>query len=100
MEIRIQTVHFAAKDELLALVEKKVRKLEQYYDRITNVIVFLKAERDEHKTGKTVEIEAHIPGTTLFATHHSEKFEASADQAVEAMRKQLMKHKEKVYQRH
>ena len=99
MTIRIQAVHFNPTDELLAVVEKKVQKLSQYYDRITRAEVILKAERDEHKAGKTAEIELHIPGTTLFAGNQAEKFEAAAEHSVEALRRQLIKHKEKVLHR-
>ena len=99
MDIRIQAVHFNPTDELLAVVEKKVQKLNQFYDRITTAEVTLKAERDEHKAGKTAEIELHIPGNTLFAANQADKFEAAAELSVEAIRKQLIKHKEKVLHR-
>lgn len=99
MTIDIQSVHVTPREELLAVVEKKVSKLAQYYDRIVKAEVFLKAERDEHKEGKTVEIQLHIPGNTLFATNNADKFEAATEMAVEAIRKQLIKHKEKVLHR-
>jgi len=37
-----------------------------------------------------------VPGTDLFARKQSRSFEEAADTAVEALRRQLTKHKEKL----
>ncbi|MEM8969822.1 MAG: HPF/RaiA family ribosome-associated protein, partial [Bacteroidota bacterium] len=42
-----------------------------------------------------VEIKLNIPGNQLFAKEQSESFEAATDQAVDALRRQLRKYKEK-----
>ena len=42
MEIRIQAIHFDASEKLEKFIQKKVSKLEQYYDGIIAVEVSLK----------------------------------------------------------
>jgi putative sigma-54 modulation protein len=51
--------------------------------------------KKESKENKMVEIKLNIPGTQLFAKEHSDSFEAAADLAVEALRRQIKKYKEK-----
>ena len=41
MEIRIQAIHFDASEKLEKFIQKKVSKLEQYYDGIIAVEVSL-----------------------------------------------------------
>ena len=43
MNIRIQAIHFDATDQLEAFIQKKVSKLEQYFDGIISAEVNLKA---------------------------------------------------------
>ena len=42
MEIRIQSIHFDATEQLQAFIQKKVSKLEKYYEDIKKVEVSLK----------------------------------------------------------
>ena len=42
MEVRIQSIHFDASEQLQAFVQKKAVKLEKYYDDIKKVEVSLK----------------------------------------------------------
>ena len=44
MNIRIQAIHFDATDQLEAFIQKKVAKLEQYFDGIISAEVSLKVE--------------------------------------------------------
>ena len=45
---------------------------------------------------KTVEIKLNLSGTQLFAKEDSSTFEKATDMAVEGLRRQLKKHKEKL----
>lgn len=47
MEIRIQAIHFDASEKLEKFIQKKVAKLEQYYDGIIAVEVSLKVVKPE-----------------------------------------------------
>ncbi len=50
MEIRIQAIHFDASEKLEKFIQKKVSKLEQYYDGIIAVEVSLKVVKPENGT--------------------------------------------------
>ena len=47
MEVRIQSIHFDASEQLEAFIMKKVAKLEKYYDDIKKVEVSLKVVKPE-----------------------------------------------------
>lgn len=97
MEVKIQSVNFEADKKLVAFVEEKVEKLEQYFDHIVGVESFLKVEKSDSFENKTVEIKILLPGKELFAKKQSKSFEEAADESVEALRRQLVKYKEKHY---
>lgn len=91
----MHSIRFDADAKLLDFIQKKTDKLERYYDRIIDGEVFLKLDKDEQMENKIVEIKVNIPGTQLFAKERSKTFEAATDTAVEALRRQLKKYKEK-----
>lgn len=96
MKLQIHSLHFDADIKLLEFIESKNAKLETFYDRIIEGEVFLKLEKGEHsRENKAVEIKLLIPGSTLFAKAIDTSFEAATDEAVESLRRQLKKHKEK-----
>ena len=96
MKLQTQTVHVDPAPELIDFIQRKVNKLETFYDRIIDGEVFLKMESGEAIENKIVENKINIPGNQLFAKEQNESFEAAADTAVEALRRQLKKHKEKM----
>jgi putative sigma-54 modulation protein len=89
------SVNFDADEQLNNFVQQKVNKLETFYDRIINGEVFLKNNNKDGVDNKTVEIRLFVPGSTLFSQEDAPSFEAAADAAVDAMRRQLKRHKEK-----
>jgi putative sigma-54 modulation protein len=96
MKLQIHSLHFDADIKLLEFIETKNAKLETFYDRIIEGEVFLKLEKGEHsRENKAVEIKLLIPGSTLFAKAIGTSFEAATDEAVESLRRQLKKCKEK-----
>ena len=100
MILRIHSVHFDADQKLLDYVQKKVDKLETFYDRIVDGEVILRLEKSnlnkkEVFGNKTVELKVNIPGQQLFAKESSVSFEAAIDEVVEQMSRQLVKQKEK-----
>ena len=91
----MHSIHFDADQKLTDFIQKKADKLETFYDRIIDGEVFMKLENDESRENKIIEIKLNIPGNQLFASEKSRSFEAATDEAVEALRRQLKKHKEK-----
>lgn len=96
MKLQMHSLHFTADQKLLDFIQRKADKLETFFDKIHDGEVFLRLEKGEHaRENKLVEIKLNIPGTTLFAKEKSGSFEAAADEAIEALRRQLKKYKEK-----
>jgi putative sigma-54 modulation protein len=95
MKLQTHSIHFDADSKLIDFIQKKVDKLETFYDRIIDGEVFLRLEKGESVNNKIVEIKINIPGQTLFAKETSAAFEVATDEAVEALRRQIKKFKEK-----
>ena len=95
MKLKVQSIHFNADRKLINFIQKKVDKLETYYDRLVDGEVYLRLN-NEGIENKTVEIKVNVPGTQLFATEKATSFEAAADQATEALKNQLKKFKTRV----
>jgi putative sigma-54 modulation protein len=96
MKIHMTAVHFDADQKLIDYIEKKAEKLQQFFDRIIDAQVFLKLENSGQVRDKIVELKLMVPGTILVATEVSKTFEAAADAAVDNMKRQLNKHKERL----
>lgn len=96
MKVKVQSIHFDADRKLLDFVQEKVDKLTHFYESIIESEVFLRIDKDHDKGNKIAEIKVSTPGRTLFAREQCHSFEEATDHAVEAMRKQITKHKEKV----
>ncbi len=99
MKLQMQSVHFDADRKLLTFIQQKADKLDTFYGRIISGDVTLRLEKDEAKANKVFEITVSIPGNRLFAREKAASFEAAADMAVEAMRRQLKRHKERTTER-
>lgn len=95
MKLQMHTIHFDADQQLTDFIKSKVEKLETFYDRIVDGEVFLKHNNKDGIDNKTVEIKLFVPGTTLFSEEDAPSFEAAADAAIDAMRRQLKKFKQK-----
>ena len=95
MKLKVQSIHFDADQKLLDFIQEKVDKLLTYYEDIIDGEVFLRLDKSADAENKITEIKLNIPGKILFAKEQSKSFEESADVAVEALRKQIAKHKEK-----
>jgi putative sigma-54 modulation protein len=53
-------------------------------------------DKSSEKENKIAEVKILMPGRELFAKKQCKSFEEAADSAVEALRKQVKKHKEKI----
>lgn len=99
MEVTVQSIHFDADAKLVGYIEKKLSKLDTFFDRIQVAEVYLKLEKGQSGNlldNKTVEIKIQIPGGQIFAKETSTSFEASTDTALEALKQQIKKHKERI----
>ncbi len=95
MKIQTQSVHFKADDSLLLLIEERLQKLELYFDQIIRATVTLRLENTGQIQDKLVEVKLSVPNDQLIAKVSSKKFEVALDDVIEALRKQLLRYKEK-----
>lgn len=96
MKLRIQSINFDATATLEAYIEKRTLKLEKFFDDIQNVDVYLKVIKPDTATNKEADIKISIPGVDFFASKACDTFEEAIDLTVDAIDKQIRKHKEKV----
>ncbi len=97
MNIKVNTVHFTADQKLIDFVSKKVSKMDTFFEGILGAEVSLKVEKPETANNKVSEIMISLPAAeNLFARKQADSFEEATDLAVEAIRRQLKRHKEKL----
>ncbi|MGO3183320.1 MAG: ribosome hibernation-promoting factor, HPF/YfiA family [Aequorivita sp.] len=95
MKVNVQTPNFTAKDELLEFVQNRLSKLEQFYDKIVFVDVFLKVQKTSEKENKIVEVLLSIPGDEVMVKKEAKTFEEAIDEVVKTLERQLKKRKQK-----
>ena len=97
MNVNIQTVHFDADSKLKMHIAKKIEKINQFHDRVTNVDIYLKLDNIVHNIkDKIVEIKVAVPRHEFFVKHSCKSFEESFDLALNAMISQIKKKKQKL----
>ena len=95
MKITVQSIHFTADRKLLDFIQKKADKLDTFYDHIISGEVYLKLENVEDEANKIAEFKLLLPGNQIFAKEKCKSFEEATDLAIESLRKQIEKHKQK-----
>jgi putative sigma-54 modulation protein len=95
MKVNIQSVHFDADQKLIDFIESKVLKLTSQYDKIIVTDVTLRIDKATNNENKIAEIRLHVPGNDLYAKRQCKSFEEATDQSVDALKNQIIKHKEK-----
>ena len=95
MTINISSVHFKTDQKLEDFINEKVEKLNKVHDGIIGSEVTLKLENTEAPENKTADIRIKIRGNDAIASKTAKSFEEATDLAVDALKKQLQKIKEK-----
>ena len=96
MNIHIESVKFKASQDLIDFIEKKLEKLEKFYDHIIRTDVTLKLENAGQIKDKIVEVRLHIKGDDIFVKESHKTFEGATESAVDILKRQIIKHKEKI----
>ncbi len=95
MDINIHSVKFDADSKLIDFVKSKVSKLVQFNDGLIAAEVYLRLENSQDMENKITEIKIDTPGNNLFAKKQGKSFEEATDLAVDALRKQVKREKDK-----
>ena len=95
MKITVHSIGLTPHEPLQEFLEKKLNKLDTFYDKIQACEVFLKVENSNSKENKTAEIILNIPGDDIVVKKTTASFEESIDLCVDVAKKLLIKKKEK-----
>jgi putative sigma-54 modulation protein len=95
MKINIQSVGFTARQQLVALVQKKVEKFKRLCGDVIRIDVQFKLNNAGAAINKLCAIRLVIPGYDLLSHTKSNSFEAAVAIAIEALERQIEKRKKK-----
>lgn len=95
MDIKVHSVHFKADQKLIDFVSEKINKLQLIFDNIISTEVYFRLEPNADEN-KVTEVRILMPGKEMFAKKQCKTFEEAADLAVDALKKQVGKYKDKV----
>lgn len=97
MKISVKSVHFHADEKLIEYVEQKLSRLNRYFERAVEAEVHLKLQDTGSKIqDKITEIKIHVPGGWLMDKKTGESFETAITASVDTLKRQLVRHKEKM----
>jgi putative sigma-54 modulation protein len=95
MNLNVQSIRFDADKKLIEFIEKKISKLEKFFEGIVGADVYLRLN-SQPVENKKVEVRLKIPGYDIFAERESRSFEVATDLCIDALKAQLTKAKEKM----
>ena len=95
MKVNTQSVNFNADGKLIDFVQKRLDKLDLFYDRIVGSDVYLKVINTSAKENKFVEIKVHVPKDLFVVKKRCKSFEEAIDSACSSLERKLVKKKEK-----
>ncbi len=76
-------------------IEKRLSKLNLYYNRIVSIDLYLNLDNHNDQTNKSVELRVNIPGDDVVVGKKSESFEKSLYMAASSAERMLKRRKEK-----
>ncbi len=95
MKVNTQSVNFNADIKLIEFIQKRLDKLEVFYDKIISSDVYLKVENTSTKENKIVEIKVHVPKDTFVVKKQCKSFEEAIDSACNSLERKLVRKKQK-----
>ncbi len=95
MNVKIQSVKFDADQKLIEFAEAKMAKLDRFIERATGAEIILKLDKDNEKGNKIATIRIGAPGDDLIAESRCKTFEEAIDTAIDALKKQIERYKER-----
>ena len=95
MNVKIQSVKFDADQKLIEFIQAKMNKLDRFAENAISAEVIMKLDKDTERGNKVVTIKLVVPGGDLVADYRSKSFEESVDEAIDALKKQIEKHKDR-----
>jgi putative sigma-54 modulation protein len=93
---------FQVNDHLQQVIDDKMNKLDRYFNRITQIDLYLKIGEKRHRQAEDqiAELKVEIPGYTFFAEDHSDSFEKAVAGVTDKIIQQIKKYKGQHYSHH
>ena len=96
METNIKAVHFDIAEKLVDFINKKIEKISRRNEAVSKVDVVLTLVKPETAKNKEAAVKLSVPGHgELFASKIADTFEEAFDLAIDALKPQLEKIKDK-----
>ena len=95
MEIKIQSIKFDADQKLIDYVNRKVGKLEKFYEDAVRYEVSLSLLPDPEN--KNAKVRILIPGSEVVVERNADTFEEAVTECVGILKEKLVSVKEKRY---
>lgn len=96
MKVNTQSVNFNIDQKLVDFIQKRLDKLDNFYDKIIYSDVYLKVQNTSNKENKIVEVKVNVPGDGFIVKKQCKSFEEGVDSAANSLERVLLKRKEKM----
>ncbi len=96
MKVNTQSVNFNADKKLIDFIQRRMDKLDMFYDKVIQSDVYLKVENTSDKANKIFEARVKVPGDSFVVKKQCKTFEEGTDMAVSSLERQLKRRKEKL----
>ena len=93
--INVKSLKFDADEKLLDFIEKKVGKVEKFFDNLGDIDVTLSLLPDAEN--KSVRLQTRFPGEDMVIERHARTFEEAVTDAADALKDKIVRAKEKKF---
>ena len=93
--IHVKSLKFDADEKLLDFIDKKVGKVEKFFDNLGDIEVTLSLLPDADN--KSVKLQTRFPGEDLVIERHARTFEEAVTDAADALKEKIVRAKEKKF---
>ena len=95
--INVKSLKFDADEKLLAFLEKKVGKVEKFFDNLGDIDVTLSLSPEPEN--KVVRLQTRFPGEDLVIERNAKTFEEAVTEAADAMKEKIVRAKERRFEK-
>lgn len=93
--INVKSLKFNADEKLLEFIDKKVGKVEKFFDNLGDIDVTLSILPDAEN--KSVKLQTRFPGEDLIVERQARTFEEAVTDAADALKERIVRAKEKKF---
>ena len=93
--INVKSLKFNADEKLLDFIDKKVGKVEKFFDNMGDIDVTLSLLPEAEN--KCVKLQTHMPGEEIVIERNARTFEEAVTEAADALKEKIVRAKEKKF---